>query len=154
MERPGDAPVRCITCGKDVLVQLLEISTRQYGRYAVVTLRGELDLAGASGLRDRLRTACDESDGRVVLDLGELTFMDSTGLSILVEYHDRTRAAGGRLVLVAPRTAVVRVLDITGLDERLMICDRLDEVAAAVAEQAELDPDESRPPTRAEEAEV
>lgn len=132
-------------------MQLLEISTRKYDRYAVVTLRGELDLAGESGLRDRLRTACDENDGRVVLDLSELTFIDSTGLSILVEYHERTRAAGGRLVLLAPREAVVRILDITGLDERLTICDRLDEVAAVAAER---DADEKMPPARAEEAEV
>lgn len=108
----------------------------------MVTLRGELDLAGESELRDRLRTACDENDGRVVLDLGELSFIDSTGLSILVEYHARTRAAGGRLVLLAPRPTVVRILNITGLDERLTICDRLD------------DADEAMPSARPEEAEV
>jgi anti-sigma B factor antagonist len=126
-----------------MLVQLLEISNREHGRYAVVALRGELDLAGAAGLRDRLRAACDEHEGRVVLDLSELAFIDSTGLSILVEYHDKTRSAGGRLILLAPRPAVVKVLRITGLNERLTIRDRLDEVAA-----------ETRSPARAEEAEV
>jgi anti-sigma B factor antagonist len=135
-----------------VLVQLLEISTREYERYAVVALRGELDLAGEPELRARLRTACDKSDGRVVLDLSELTFIDSTGLSILVEYHARTRAAGGLLILLAPRPAVVRILDITGLDERLTICDRLDEVGDQ--EAADDDADGTMPSARAEEAEV
>jgi anti-anti-sigma factor len=143
MEAAGGAPVRSITCGKDVLVQLLEISNREYGRYAVVALRGELDLAGATGLRDRLRTERDEHEGRVVLDLSELTFIDSTGLSILVEYHEKTHAAGGRLILLAPREAVVKTLHITGLDERLTIRGRIEEIAA-----------ETRPSVRAEEAEV
>jgi anti-sigma B factor antagonist len=132
-----------------VLVQLLEISTRRHERYAVVTLRGELDLAGESELRDRLRAACEENDGRVVLDLSELSFIDSTGLSILVEYHARTRAAGGRLILLAPRSAVVRILDITGLDERLTICDRLDDAAETMPSASP-----SAPSARAEEAEV
>jgi anti-sigma B factor antagonist len=150
MEATGGHPVRSITCGKDVLVQLLEISTRQYGRYAVVTLRGELDLAGASGLRDRLRTVCEQNEGRVVLDLTDLRFIDSTGLSILVEYHNKTRAAGGRLILLAPRAAVLRILNITGLDERLTIYARLEEVPEA----ADRDEDETRPSARAAEAEV
>jgi anti-sigma B factor antagonist len=114
-------------CGKDVLVQLLEISVRRDGRYAVVSLRGELDLAGESALRERLRTACEESDGHVVLDLSEMTFIDSTGLSILVEYHAKTQAAGGRLILLAPRPAVVRIFDVTGLGERLTIRDSLEQ---------------------------
>lgn len=110
-------------------MQLLEISTRQDGAYAVVALYGELDLAAADGLRNRLRTACDENAGRVVLDLSELTFIDSTGLSILVEYHNKTRQAGGGLILLDPRPAVVRILDITGLIERLTIRDSLADVS-------------------------
>jgi anti-sigma B factor antagonist len=130
-----------------VLVQLLEISTRRYRRYAVVALRGELDLAGASKLRDRLRSVCEEHEGRLVLELSELTFIDSTGLSILVEYQAKTQAAGGRLILLAPRPAVLRILDITGLDERLTICDRLDEFLDGAAK----DVDETGPPARVEE---
>jgi anti-sigma B factor antagonist len=109
-------------------VQLLEISTRRAGRHAVVGLRGELDLAGAAELRSRLRTACADAGGRVALELSELSFIDSTGLSILVEYHEKARAAGGRLVLVAPQPGVVRVFGVTGLDRHLMVCDRLEDL--------------------------
>jgi anti-anti-sigma factor len=129
-QRPGPPPVPLRHVRKDVLVQLLEISTRQYERHAVVALRGELDLAGAGQLRARLRTACEENEGRVVLELSELAFVDSTGLAILVEYHEKTRVAGGRLTLVAPQPAVVRVLRITGLHELLKTCERLDDAVA------------------------
>jgi anti-sigma B factor antagonist len=135
MERTGEPPSPPPHIGavrKDVLVQLLEISTRQDGRHALVALRGELDLAAAEELRARLRTACEEARGRIVLELSELEFVDSTGLSILVEYHQETRMAGGRLILVAPRPNVVRVLGITGLDRHLMVCERLDEAIAAL----------------------
>lgn len=150
--------------------QLLEISTCRHGRHALVAVRGELDLAGAAEMRARLRRACEENEGRVILDLSELMFVDSTGLSILVEYHAKTRSAGGRLILVAPRPAVVRVLDITGLRERLYVCARLDEVDhidriddiddiddAESAERAEREAAEetgTRAPERAAEAEV
>ena len=103
-----------------------------------MALRGELDLTGADELRARLRTVCEEYEGRVILDLSELTFIDSTGLSILVEYHQKTRAAGGRLALVAPRPAVVRVLGITGLGEHLKVCDHLDEAVPERGEEAEV----------------
>ncbi len=119
----------------------------------MVALRGELDLAGASGLRDRLRTACERNAGRVALDLTDLTFIDSTGLSILVEYHDKARAAGGRLILVAPRAAVLRILDITGLDERLTICDRIEQVPDEAVVR-DVEESVTGPPPRAEEAEV
>ncbi|HEU5160491.1 MAG TPA: STAS domain-containing protein [Streptosporangiaceae bacterium] len=139
-------------------MQLLEISTRQAGRHAVVALRGELDLAGAARLRDRLRTVCEDNKGRVVLDLTELRFVDSTGLSILVEYHEKARSAGGRLILLAPGASVVRILNITGLRERLAIRDRLedavdespDRLDASAAEAA----DDARRHERAEQTEV
>lgn len=136
MEATGNFPPPPDRMRKDVLVQLLEVSTREYDRHALVAMRGELDLAGAAGLRDRLRAACETAAGRVILDMGELSFIDSTGLAILVEYDQRTRHAGGRLVLVAPQPAVVRILGITGLDRRLTIRERLDE-ASEVFEQSE-----------------
>jgi anti-anti-sigma regulatory factor len=68
-----------------------------------------------------------------------------------VEYHNKTQAASGRLILLAPRAAVLRILDITGLDERLTICDRIEEVSD---EAADHEVEETRSSARAEEAEV
>lgn len=114
-------------------MQLLEISTRTYRRHTIVGLRGELDLAAADELRARLRAACHATENRLIIDLAELTFIDSTGLSILVDFHEKTRQAGGAMVLVAPPPSVVRVLDITGLDKYLLTADRLADAIAAVA---------------------
>jgi anti-sigma B factor antagonist len=117
---------------KDVLVQILEISTHRYRRFEVVALRGELDLAGAAELRSHLRAACRANNDRQILDMEELAFIDSTGLSILVEFHLKTKAAGGGLILSGVQPAVARVFGITGLHGELRMADRVADAAAAL----------------------
>lgn len=91
---------------------------------AVLTVRGELDLATAP----ELEQALDEQLSRsvdVVLDLRELDFMDSTGVRILVTAHAAAAAAGRRFALVrpAPDSAVAKILSIAGLDAQLVLVD-------------------------------
>jgi anti-sigma B factor antagonist len=114
---------------KDVLVQILEITTRRYRRFEVVALHGELDLAGAAELRSHLREACKTNNDRQILDLEDLAFIDSTGLSILVEFHLKTKAAGGGLILTGVQPAVARVFGITGLHNELRTADGLADAA-------------------------
>jgi anti-sigma B factor antagonist len=82
---------------------------------AVVSLEGELDLASAPELRECLGTLAEGGATHIVLDLGGLAFVDSTGLSVLVMAANRTRAAGGSTVLRHPSPSVIRLLEITGL---------------------------------------
>ena len=68
----------------------------------------------------------------VVLDLAEVSFMDSTGLSVLLR-HDRTfRSLGGELVIVADDRRLLRTLEITGLDRVLTIERKLADGIAAL----------------------
>jgi anti-sigma B factor antagonist len=83
----------------------------------IVKLRGELDIASAADLRDQLLVTLDRgSPSRLIVDLSELEFMDSSGTAVLVNTDRRARLVGCTLVLVAPRQAVLRVLQICGLD--------------------------------------
>ena len=75
-------------------------------------LVGELDLATAPALRDAL-ARIDSSD-ETVLELDELTFIDSSGCHALMSYL-REAPEHGRLVFVDPSPAVVRTLELTGL---------------------------------------
>lgn len=75
-------------------------------------LVGELDLATAPLLRRELEAA--EGSGELVLELDELTFMDSSGCSVLTN-HLRTAGDGTSLVLVNPTSAVARTLEVSGL---------------------------------------
>jgi len=82
---------------------------------AVVSLEGELDLAAAPQLRECLVALTENGATDIVLDVAQLEFIDSTGLSVLVMALNRTRAAGGSTVLRHPSHSVMRLLEITGL---------------------------------------
>ncbi|TDD32060.1 anti-sigma factor antagonist [Actinomadura sp. KC06] len=105
----------------------LEVTIRPRGGRAVVRLRGELDIASADDLRRHLNDARREHGEDLVLDLADLEFMDSGGLSVIVACYKATSAAGGSLVLAAPRPIVRRALEITGLHRRITVTDTVDE---------------------------
>lgn len=82
-------------------------------------MTGELDLHTAPELRDRLVRLVQDGHTHIFLDLSELSFMDSTGLGVLVGHLKRVREHEGTLVLVAPQPPVRKVLSVTGLDQVL-----------------------------------
>jgi anti-sigma B factor antagonist len=96
----------------------------------VIHLAGEFDAVLAAARRAELMDVCDRSAGSVVvLDLTEVTFIDSTGLGLLIGLARRMRDGGGGVRLRGCRRSVRRVLTLSGLDAVLM----LDEPPAAVA---------------------
>jgi anti-sigma B factor antagonist len=82
----------------------------------VVRVSGEVDLAIAPELRERLRRAIDADGNGVVLDLGDVTFMDSAGLSVLVDARRQLESTHRELRIVRPTPAVRRLLDLAGVD--------------------------------------
>jgi anti-sigma B factor antagonist len=86
-----------------------------------VALRGELDLNHAYDFDEELRHVEVGRPPCIVLDLRELTFMDSCGLGRLLAARRRARRDGRRLVLVRGGRAVQQVLAMTGLDEAFEI---------------------------------
>jgi anti-sigma B factor antagonist len=86
----------------------------------VVTLQGELDMATAPGLGRALTEALDARPPAMVLDLTDLTFLDSTGIRILVTACRRAETDGCPFVLRSPRRSVLKALRLTGVD-RLMV---------------------------------
>lgn len=82
---------------------------------ALVRAAGELDLLGAPELRSRLADEVAAVDGAVVLDLGGVTFLGSSGLAVLVEARDAAALRGVELRLVSSNRAVLRPMACTGL---------------------------------------
>jgi anti-anti-sigma factor len=111
-------------------VQQLQLTTRPHAGHAVVRLKGELDVATADQLRQHLNKARRSCGEHVILDLTDLEFMDSQGLSVIIGCDKALRAAAGSLALVAPRPIVRRTLEITGLVRRLEIFDSVEEASA------------------------
>jgi anti-sigma B factor antagonist len=89
------------------------------GDALVLSLAGELDLANVPALREALRGAVERSPKRLVVDLTDVTFVDSTVLGVLVEA--RSRIGGDAFALAAPGLEVRRALEVSGLDRHFTI---------------------------------
>ena len=85
------------------------------GGASVVIPTGELDLATAPALEAALGRAFEEGSGRVVLDLRELEFIDSSGLRTLLTARKRAEEAGSRFSLIAGHRGLERTLEIAGV---------------------------------------
>jgi anti-sigma B factor antagonist len=98
----------------------------------VLAVAGELDLATSHTLEEQLElvSAGSNSAEPLILDLTELEFMDSTGLSVLVKAHQRARDAGRRFGLIRGHRQVERLLSLTGVAERMLVADSLRELLA------------------------
>lgn len=84
-------------------------------------LSGDLDLSTLERLESALEDSLDGKPELVVLDLRELTFLDSSGLRLMLALHASQRERGGRLVLVRGPRRVHRVLELTRADDELEI---------------------------------
>jgi anti-anti-sigma factor len=112
---------------REVRAGTLSIRTHQDGSICTVALAGELDLANAEKFSDELKRAENGAAAScgIVVDMTELEFIDSTGIAVLVAFHQRLNADGGdRFSLVRSKaTAVCRVLALTGVDGAIPVVD-------------------------------
>jgi anti-sigma B factor antagonist len=85
-----------------------------------VVLRGEIDAHSAPALAGRFETL-PAGDDDVVIDMSEVTFMDSSGLRVLIDLHERLAATSRRLVIGSPSQPVTRLLEVAGLADHFAI---------------------------------
>ena len=96
------------------------VGLAERGSALVLSLAGELDLYNAPALREALQDAVARSPERLVVDLAEVTFIDSTALGALVEARSQLRD-GGAFALAAPGLEVRRALEVSGLDRHFAV---------------------------------
>jgi anti-sigma B factor antagonist len=106
-----------------------DLSTRSCDGYAVVALRGELDLADAAVVAAELTAVAAREPG-IIVDLAGLEFIDSSGVAALARGRRQARQAGGDLILAAPQRGVMRVLAIIRLAEAFSVYATVEEAAA------------------------
>jgi anti-sigma B factor antagonist len=87
----------------------------------LLAVSGELDLATAPDLRERLAALVDAGTTSIVVDLRDVTFMDSIGLAAIVQARSRLRANGRLALVVAPGSYAELVLEIAGMPRALAI---------------------------------
>jgi anti-anti-sigma factor len=104
-----------------------EVEVRPHGPDGVVLApQGELDISTAPRVREALR-ALDPRPATLVIDLRGLTFLDTSGLQLVLEERQSAAESGRRLILVRGSAELHRLFELAGLDEHLPFVDDLDQ---------------------------
>jgi anti-anti-sigma factor len=94
-----DFAVDVVPCGSDV----------------VLAVRGEIDMASRDRLWSAMEQALSLGSARLIVDLSKTTFMDSTGIGLLLQAHGRLQSSAGSVVVRSPSTSARNVLDLAGI---------------------------------------
>jgi len=108
----------------------LRIDVTHRDGWSVLAVGGEVDVATAPRLREQLIALVNDQRFLIVVDLTGVDFIDSTGLGVLIGALKRVRTQDGQLVLVCTERRILKVFEITGLDQVFQLVDSVD---AAVA---------------------
>ncbi|GAA4103149.1 STAS domain-containing protein [Nonomuraea soli] len=95
----------------------LDITVSEFGRYRLVSLRGEIDITNSDRLRDRIAMAITTATGGLVIDLAEVRFCDASGLRALVLSHRRAHDRALPLQIAGAVGPVARILDLMGFSQ-------------------------------------
>lgn len=104
----------------DVEVQL-EIQRLEAAAWVLLSATGEIDLATVGKLESAIEAVLHEGTKRLVIDLNDVSFLDSTGLRILLAAHAKLEELGGSLAVVVAGGPVQRLLDITGIGSTMNV---------------------------------
>ncbi len=99
----------------------LQVDASTSDDQVVLVLQGELDPHTAPLLRDRIDASLTPGTATLVLDVGGLRFIDSSGLRVIIGAHKEMAGRDGRLILRSPTETTRRLLDITGLVDHIEI---------------------------------
>lgn len=111
----------------------LHVSARTEDRITIAELAGELDIASAPDLRERLLALLRPTSGRLIIDLSRVSFCDTSGLAVLIGTSRRATLLGGFLRLAAVPPEVSQVLRSSGLDRYLATFPTVSAAASAAS---------------------
>lgn len=86
-----------------------------------ITVKGEIDVYTAPELREKVLPLCARKQHKVVVDLSEVTYMDSTGLGVLIGAYKASQKVDGEFIVTGVTARVERLFNITGLNELITI---------------------------------
>jgi anti-sigma B factor antagonist len=119
----------------------LSLTTTDDKSWSVLTLSGEFDTLTASDVRDKVAEVVGQNDApHILIDLREVTFMDSSALGVLVGALRTARSLGGEVRIIGPNDKLVPLFKITGLNRTFATFETIETAAAAPLEQLEADP--------------
>jgi anti-sigma B factor antagonist len=117
-------------------VEDARLTAETRGDSVVVTIHGDLDIVTSPRL-DECLTELETSHDRIILDLGDVDFLDTSALAVIVGHWKKAESAGGMLGLAGARYRYTKTLWITGLADRLSLYETVTQALAAQAQAAD-----------------
>ncbi|HEY2536357.1 MAG TPA: STAS domain-containing protein [Solirubrobacteraceae bacterium] len=105
------------------LYPYLTIEVTSASEVCTIALAGEADLSEAPNIEAALADACAGEQERIVVDLRNLTFIDSSGLRALMGGHEQCVSLGHELRIIRGPANIQRVFELSGMDDVLPFCD-------------------------------
>ena len=112
------------------------LSSESRGNCAVITIHGDLDIVTSPQLDECLTTA-EDSHSKIILDLADVNFLDTSALAVIVGHWKKAESSGGSLALAGARYRYTKTLWITGLADKLTLYETVDQGLAAQAKGAD-----------------
>jgi anti-sigma B factor antagonist len=103
----------------DAVPRPLRVTLGAHGTTTTISLSGEWDMAWQASMRSQFQAVLERCPETIMLDLRDLSFIDSTGIHGVLEFHERTVAQNVRLVIVPGPPAVQRPFEMLGLTDAL-----------------------------------
>ena len=100
----------------------MEISKRSEGNVEIIDLKGEIDVSVSPQMREAIKPLIDQQKKSLLINLGEVTYIDSSGLGVLVESLQEMKKYGGKIKLVKLNPDIRKVFEVTRLDTFFEIC--------------------------------
>jgi anti-sigma B factor antagonist len=110
----------------------VDISTTPHGEAIVIAVSGRIDAETAPKFEAQILELIAGGHLRLVIDLGDLDYINSAGLRALLVAGKRLKPQGGRLLLAAPRATVGQVLQVSGFSSMFETCATTEEALARV----------------------
>ena|SRR5919109_3320370 len=99
------------------MTQIAHFQVARRGSICIGKLAGEIDISNAEAVEDALEGAMGNTDSGLILDLSQVSYVDSAGIKVLFRLANRLQTRRQRLRIVIPETAVIKVvLTVTGLE--------------------------------------
>ena len=108
----------------------VDVETRQNGHTGLVIPHGEIDLAGSPRLREALSDLLSQGRVHLLMDLRSVTFIDSTGLGVLVGAGKKAYGLGGSMRIVCDNQRILKLLKLTGISRSLPVLATFEEATA------------------------
>jgi anti-anti-sigma factor len=102
---------------------LLRVDVVESDDHALITAIGEIDLGTSDDVADAVADALTAGHKRVLLDFSEVTFIDSSGLAVLVRAHREAESAQAAFSVVHPTPQTLKLIRVLGLDQLLNVYD-------------------------------